>query len=301
MTTERMTGSELHRVDAVSAAPVEQLLAPSEQVRALARLAALLDLEQLVENLPDILSEIAPVDGVHYAGLTRRQQYRHGRRAKHSVEYRLIADDEQNLGTLTLYRGARFKEAELARLEALLPFLMLALRNALAHREAIENALTDPLTGVGNRAALEISARQQVDVAQRHGLPFSLLMIDIDHFKHINDTRGHAAGDDVLRTLAQIIAKAIRRSDVVFRYGGEEFVVLLAHTDDEGARVMAERVRILVAASKDLRKDACPGVTVSIGIGTLTTNDDVASLCHRADTALYRAKNEGRNRVVSAS
>ena len=156
------------------------------------------------------------------------------------------------------------------------------------------------MTGATNRRHIDDALDRLTSTSRRHQQPLAVLMFDIDHFKHINDTRGHAAGDAVLRSLAQIIAKTIRRSDVVFRYGGEEFVVLLAHTDEEGARVMAERVRILVAASKDLRKDACPGVTVSIGIGTLAANDDVASLCHRADTALYRAKNEGRNRVVSA-
>ena len=288
-----MTGSELHRVDA---AP----LAPPEQLRLLTQLAAVLDLEQLIESLPAILRGIAPVDGVQYTGVSKRHQFRSGHRARNSVEYRLIPDDQQNLGTLTMYRGARFKEGELARFEAVLPFLMLALRNALAHREAVESALTDPLTGVGNRAALESSARQQLDLAHRHKMDFSLLMIDIDHFKRVNDTLGHAAGDAVLRKLAHIIAQAIRRSDVVFRYGGEEFVVLLAHTDVEGAHILAERVRILVAASKELRKDACPGITVSIGIGTLRANDDVAALCHRADSAMYQAKRAGRNRVVDS-
>ena len=293
MTIERMTGTGLHRVDAAT-------LAPSAQLRALAQLAAVLDLDKLIEALPTILREIAPVDGVHYTGLTKVQPLRSGRRARHSVEYRLIPDDQQSLGTLTLFRGTRFQETELERLEGVLPFLMLALRNALTHREAVENALKDPLTGVGNRAALESAARQQVDVAQRHRLPFCLLMIDIDHFKHVNDTRGHAAGDAVLRTLAQTIGTAIRRSDVVFRYGGEEFVVLLAHTDTAGAQIMAERVRILVAANQELHQDACPGITVSIGIGTLTADDDVAALLHRADTAMYRAKRDGRNRVVAA-
>jgi diguanylate cyclase (GGDEF)-like protein len=297
MTTERLNGTELQR-----SAPAERdvRLDPAQQLHVLATLSSELDLATLVGLIPEALKDIARVDGVRYRS-PDGEDIRAGRRARHSVEYRLLPTTDDSLGLVTLHRGTAFREAELARIEAALPLLMLGLRNALAYRAAIASALTDPLTGIGNRAAMQSAGRTQIELALRHGLPMSLLLIDIDHFKRINDTYGHAKGDVVLQLLARTIARTVRRSDQAFRYGGEEFVVLLGHTDLAGAEVMAERIRILVAGSRELHRELSEGVTVSVGVGTLREQDTLESLCERADRALYLAKRSGRNRVVSAA
>ena len=297
MTTERLNGTELQR-----SAPAERdvRLDPAQQLHVLATLSSELDLATLVGLIPEALKDIARVDGVRYRS-PDGEDIRAGRRARHSVEYRLLPTTDDSLGLVTLHRGTVFREAELARIEAALPLLMLGLRNALAYRAAIASALTDPLTGIGNRAAMQSAGRTQIELALRHGLPMSLLLIDIDHFKRINDTYGHAKGDVVLQLLARTIARTVRRSDQAFRYGGEEFVVLLGHTDLAGAEVMAERIRILVAGSRELHRELSEGVTVSVGVGTLREQDTLESLCERADRALYLAKRSGRNRVVSAA
>ena len=292
MTTERSSGSEL-------AAPSIPGLDAAQQLRVLSCLAAHIELPALVGAIPEALADIVRVDGARYRPPAGAEDIRTGRRTRHSIEYRLLPSPDEPLGLLTLYRSTAFKEQELARVEAALPLLMLSLRNALAYRTAIASALTDPLTSIGNRAALASNGRAQVELAHRHSLPMSLLLVDIDFFKRINDSYGHARGDAVLRSLARTIARTIRRSDHVFRYGGEEFVVMLAHTDAGGAHTMAERIRILVAANRELTREIPEGVTVSIGVGTLRADDTLESLCERADSALYRAKRAGRNRVAA--
>ena len=291
MTTERSTGTE-------QAARSIPSLDAAQQLRVLSALATHIELPALVGAIPEALADIARVDGARYRPPDSAEDVRAGRRTRHSIEYRLLPGPDEPLGLLTLYRSAAFKEPELERIEAALPLLMLSLRNALAYRSAVASALTDPLTAIGNRAALASSGRAQVELAHRHSLPMSLLLVDIDYFKRINDSYGHARGDAVLRSLARTLARTIRRSDHVFRYGGEEFVVMLAHTDVGGAQTMAERIRILVAANRELNREIPEGVTVSIGVGTLRADDTLESLCERADSALYRAKRAGRNRVA---
>jgi len=163
---------------------------------------------------------------------------------------------------------------------------------ALAH--------TDPLTHLLNRRALTIRLVSELERVRRYNSPLTMLMIDIDHFKQVNDTHGHLIGDDVLRGIATILQRSIRSVDMVARYGGEEFVVVLPETSQQGAVTFAERLRERVAA---YAFEAGPGkgvqVTVSIGVSSfpspyVETADD---LFGRADAALYRAKEKGRNRV----
>jgi diguanylate cyclase (GGDEF)-like protein len=126
-------------------------------------------------------------------------------------------------------------------------------------------------------------------------------MIDIDHFKNINDQYGHLVGDVILKQVAQIIKKNVRELDLVGRYGGEEFGVLLIETDDSGALYVAERIRAAVAEKEFKAYDESLRVTLSIGCSTLSDKArDVASLIETADAALYKAKHEGRNKVMSA-
>ena len=163
-------------------------------------------------------------------------------------------------------------------------------------------ASKDFLTGLSNRRAFEETARQELQRWQRGREPLSLLMIDADHFKRVNDAHGHGTGDDVLRALARAVQDQVRELDVAARLGGEEFVVLLPSTDAVGGRAAAERIRTCVEA---LRVTAPDGSTVrfTVSIGVAEATRDAASvelLLQRADDALYEAKRRGRNRSVVA-
>jgi two-component system cell cycle response regulator len=177
-----------------------------------------------------------------------------------------------------------------------------ALQTAQSDKERYEFlARTDPLTGCANRRTLLEKLHSEIERARRYGLALSVLMIDLDHFKGVNDTRGHLTGDDVLRQVAQLLRSVMRSVDVVARYGGEEFLVVLPETADPGAMSFAERVREQVA-DHDFAAGGDPlSVTVSVGVATVApgTETDADDLLARADAALYRAKRDGRNLVRS--
>jgi two-component system cell cycle response regulator len=161
-------------------------------------------------------------------------------------------------------------------------------------------ATTDPLTRVLNRRALLDRLNAEVDRARRYDSGLSLLLLDVDFFKHINDTAGHLAGDSVLRQLGTLLADAMRKVDVVARYGGEEFVAILPQTSHDGAVAFAERLRERIAAQQFIvGADHTVHLTVSIGIATFPSArvDSTEDLFARADEALYRAKSAGRNQV----
>ena len=174
----------------------------------------------------------------------------------------------------------------------------LAERLHLALQKVELDAATDALTGQGNRRALDELLRQQADLYASSGKSFSILMLDIDFFKTINDGFGHMTGDDVLRAFAQRVREYLRPGDVCARFGGEEFVVVLPRTTREEAREVAERLRLGVAQSPLLRTPTVH-VTVSIGVATLAPNQTVGDLLVTADAAVYAAKNAGRNQVHS--
>jgi len=167
---------------------------------------------------------------------------------------------------------------------------------------SIEMAITDALTGLYNRRYMESHLATLIDQAVSRGKPLTAMVIDIDYFKAINDTHGHDAGDDVLREFAIRIRKSIRGIDLACRYGGEEFVIVMPETDMAVATIVAERLRRRIASERFSIQQGFGSieVTISIGIATLDTSDDNAgSILKRADQALYRAKRDGRNRVVA--
>jgi two-component system, cell cycle response regulator len=165
---------------------------------------------------------------------------------------------------------------------------------------SIEAAITDALTGLYNRRYMETHVGTLVDQAIARDKPLSVLVLDIDYFKSINDSHGHDAGDDVLQDFAFRIRKSIRGIDLACRYGGEEFVVVMPETDMAVATMVAERLRRRIASEPfPIQKGARTiEVTISIGIAALAPGDTAAAVIKRADQALYRAKRDGRNRVV---
>ncbi|MEL7401766.1 MAG: GGDEF domain-containing protein, partial [Pseudomonadota bacterium] len=221
-----------------------------------------------------------------------------GKTSPHSVSYRLQTQQDY-MGDLTFHRSTRFREHELANLEGLLTTLVYPMRNALRYYEALAAAFRDPLTGAGNRVALDKTLGREVELAKRHGQQLSVLMIDLDNFKQVNDDFGHSMGDKVLKDAAECMSACIRQTDMCFRYGGEEFLVMLSSADQAGALRIAERIRMSIS---DMRFKNAKGelqVTTSIGSATLRGTDSMESLVQRADNALYEAKHGGRNRVIS--
>jgi len=164
------------------------------------------------------------------------------------------------------------------------------------NRALSELATTDALTGLRNRRAFDHSLQLELAIVDRRDAPLSLLMLDVDHFKRINDSLGHEAGDKVLLAIARLLSGCARVIDVVARVGGEEFAVILPNTDAPGALEVAERMRIAVAQANWLGHPT----TISLGVATLQEKEDACGLYARADAALYAAKAAGRNQVVSA-
>lgn len=159
-------------------------------------------------------------------------------------------------------------------------------------------ATMDGLTGLRNRRWLDDVFARQLDRAARSAQPVSVLMIDLDHFKRVNDEHGHLIGDAVLCRVAQVLTAALRPNDMLARYGGEEFAALLPGFDTVSAIVLAERLRHAVAdAPQDADAKPLPPMTVSIGVSTRRAYEALPELLKRADEALYRAKEEGRNRA----
>lgn len=158
-------------------------------------------------------------------------------------------------------------------------------------------ATTDPLTGAYNRR--EWFKRIEVETirAARTQTPLCVIMLDLDHFKNINDTYGHQAGDEVLKWVSAKMHKALRASDILCRYGGEEFLIMAPETDIEKSTFLAERIRLLIEEEPVNSKEAQIHVTVSLGVAQYQPNETHEHMIFRADKALYQAKHNGRNRV----
>ncbi len=173
------------------------------------------------------------------------------------------------------------------------------LRMTMLVEETQRAATTDPLTGIMNRRALLAALEMEQSRSERHGYPMALLLLDVDHFKAINDEHGHATGDRVLTALGRLLSTCARKTDLVGRWGGEEFVVVLAGAGEDGARVFAERLSQSAAALQVCgeRGQRIP-VRLSTGIACLEVNDTAEVLIARADQAMYQAKARGRNCVV---
>jgi diguanylate cyclase (GGDEF)-like protein len=168
-------------------------------------------------------------------------------------------------------------------------------------RRVYDAAIRDGLTGIFNRKHLEERLDAELAYAVRHGSPLSVVIVDVDHFKRVNDTFGHLAGDAVLKVVASLLAQCLRAEDLLARYGGEEFVIVTRGLDAAQALMMADRARVTVAGTAIPHAHQSISVTVSAGVASLTccgSQRDKATLLGLADARLYQAKQSGRNRVV---
>ncbi len=208
------------------------------------------------------------------------------------------------VGSLSVgrHRARPFSPDEQEWLQTVTGPLAMALQNAAQHQHVRALAYTDPLTGLANRRAWRAAIARVMDRSRRTGSVFSLLVIDLDRFKDINDVHGHVTGDRILQMLAERITSLVRVGDVVARYGGEEFAVLMPRANRDAGWAVADRIGREIAASPCLVDGVPVSVTVSIGVATWSpaTDEPADTVLARADAALYRAKLRGRNRVEVA-
>ncbi|MCK4830059.1 GGDEF domain-containing protein, partial [bacterium] len=258
-----------------------------------------LDVDEVISFFSKGVKTLVTHDGAAYINEAHDIDVTIGELTTNSCTYRLVIKGG-SLGEFALYRKKAFTNEELILLEYLLCSLVYPLRNAIMYKQARDASMKDPLTGAMNRSSLDQTVHREIDLARRHGKPLSLMVIDLDHFKKINDTYGHNIGDKVLQGTVNCIQKTIRSSDILFRYGGEEFVVLLNNTSPEGAKLLAERIRLSVAKHECIYGKTIVKTTVSLGIAKLDKDENGLSLFSRADAAMYRAKELGRNRTFTS-
>lgn len=267
-----------------------------EITRLALKLQQTLEIAPLMQAFCQETVNIIPCDSVRYTHSNKILNFQTGETQPHRCSYQLELEGE-SLGEIECTRSTPFMMRETEQIERLLSLLIYPLRNALLYQKAVAEAHRDPLTQISNRAAFDEALNREICTYNRHKTNFSLMVIDLDFFKNINDTYGHIVGDTVLKSVAQVIRSTIRRSDEVFRYGGEEFVVLLSKTELEGARFIAERIRCEIK-KLTIRAESQIKITASIGISASRITGDVNDILYHADKALYQAKEEGRNKVI---
>ncbi|MBI3773925.1 MAG: GGDEF domain-containing protein [Gammaproteobacteria bacterium] len=255
-----------------------------------------LEVKDVIEIFAHQISRLIKYDHLQYINADHNIDQLIGTPGSNAYTYRLVVSG-QSLGEIIFSRGRKFSPKETNLVETLLCGLVYPLRNALLYRKALDTAYRDPLTGAHNRAAWISTINREIGLAHRYGTPLALLALDIDHFKKINDTFGHTMGDCVIRAVVESAAATIRSSDMVFRYGGEEFLVLLSNTSVEGASLLAERLRQKIADTTIICDGVHVSATVSIGVSYREVNDTPETLFVKADKGLYMAKNSGRNSV----
>ena len=270
--------------------------APDMLVRLLKRLSTTLCLKTQLAIIAEEVASTIAFDSMNYRHRIDRRDFEFstGTDGAHRCEYRLLLEG-CDYGTLSFHRRNKFSEEELTGFEMLITAVICPLRNACRFIAMEQATLTDSLTGIGNKRAMNEDLSKATALANRHTAPWSLILCDLDHFKRINDTHGHLVGDQVLTRAAEQIERSLRISDTVYRFGGEEFAILLPHTDHQAARDVADRIRFAI---KDIRVETdeeTVTVTVSCGVAKHIKDEGFKHWLARADEALYSAKDHGRN------
>lgn len=258
-----------------------------------------LEFNELISIFSSKIANKIPHSAYVYINTEFGLEVKSGVFTRHSCNYALKVEQQQ-LGELRLMRNHRFSDSDLQLLETLLCCLIYPLKNATLFHQALKMAHTDPLTQTQNRASFKDSISREMSLAARNAKHLSVIFFDIDHFKAVNDTYGHDCGDITLAYSAKWIKESLRDSDIVFRYGGEEFVILLSDTDASGAVLLAERIRATIESHTIAYGMSAIKVTASLGVSTLCDDDTIESFVKRADNAMYIAKSSGRNQVVLA-
>ena len=279
----------------------EQLgIAPAELQQTL-KLAGLLQTSLEIDSVLNFFlqsaQQVVNFDAAHFSFEEQKLNLKFGKTQRHRCSYRLRLAGEF-LGELIFTRRRRFAEQEMEHLENLMGQLIYPLRNAIWYQRALQAAKVDALTGAHNRAALNETLEREIELAHRHKNALSIIMIDLDHFKQINDNYGHITGDEVLRECVKCCNQALRTTDMLFRFGGEEFTILLPGVNAKGASIAAERVRKTIEKHVFNSSQGPVPVTISLGLASVMLQDTVKTIIERADKGLYLAKKAGRNCVA---
>ncbi|WP_236786277.1 GGDEF domain-containing protein [Allochromatium tepidum] len=261
-----------------------------DTVRFLQAVTASLELEEVLGALNEFLHQAFGHGGWEYRGPSDEPRLAGGHSDRHRIEYTLTLNG-QDLGALKLMRGRRFSEDDQQRIEGLLALAAPAIRNALRFSHVNRQLERDPLTGLGNRRALTLQGEQWLADSVRHHHSLSMLVLDLDSFKAVNDTHGHPVGDRILCKVAETLMTVTRTADLCVRLGGDEFVVLLPETGLDAAQDCAERIRRALARQfVETESGRRVGISVSIGAATLRADMSLDQLYQHADAALYVAK-----------
>ena len=272
---------------------------PEVLLRLSGKLQTTLELSQLLEIFLEEIQQAVLIDGLSFHHEPSNTSIAVGRNSLHTANYRLQTQQDY-MGDIAFHRSTRFREHELANIEGLMTALVYPMRNALRYHEALAAAFRDPLTGAGNRVALDKTLNREIELAKRHDQALSILMLDLDHFKRVNDEFGHSMGDKVLKEAVNAMAGCIRQTDMCFRYGGEEFAVVLAGVDIIDAAIVAERIREAMRDPPFVVGTTSRTVTCSLGVATFGMGETAMGVVAAADGALYRAKHAGKDRVEQA-
>lgn len=268
--------------------------------RTIRRLQTTLDIGSLVDIFVQELSKLIRPGLVRFQTIEGNTYSFGDDSGAHNCQFNLAIENTK-LGKLTINRRKRYTEEEISIVEFMASTLVFPLQNALLYQEALANALTDELTGMGNKRALQANLHREAERAVRHKTPLTAIMLDVDHFKSINDSHGHGCGDNVLQQLAKLIRDNFRKSDLCFRYGGEEFLLLLDDADLNQAKYTAERLRQTIENHLFKYEEANLTVTASFGCAEFEADEALQDFINRADKALYAAKRTGRNQVKTVT
>lgn len=252
---------------------------------------------ELISIFTNILENVIPYSAFSYINKEFDLEIKKGVFAKHSCDYSLTIEGQQ-LGQLKLTRNNKFSDTETGLLESLLSCLVYPLKNATLYNKALKLAHTDSLTKAQNRGTFDENILKEMSLARRSNKSLSVLFIDIDHFKSINDTYGHHCGDVALTSVVKWAKECLRDSDTIYRYGGEEFAVLLSNDDAHYAEALAERIRKSIERHVISYDMQIINITASIGVSVFKEHDTAGTFVKRADYAMYQAKRSGRNKVV---
>jgi|TARA_B110000261_G_C13060147_1_gene347817 diguanylate cyclase (GGDEF)-like protein len=279
----------------------EKLISSRRHIRVL-ELSGLLskniELEKIVEIFSNEIISDVPHTGYQYECNQIDVSFSQGVNAGHSANYRLSIHN-QPIGELTFFRTDSFTSKETCELEDLLCALIFPVKHAVMYQLAVQSAYSDSLTGLNNRTSMEKHLPREIELSNRYNHSMAILVMDLDGFKQINDSHGHDIGDQVLCEVGAVILNAVRSTDLVYRYGGDEFVGGLVQTNLEDALYVSERIRSGVEDLKMNTGLSVDNLKVSIGLTMVKSNDSLKQAFKRADKALYLAKLAGKNRIIN--
>ena len=255
------------------------------------QLQTTLDVEQILGIFLRAIANHYKINTVELDTYHGKFQATNGRKSKQSMTLPIRINDRL-MARISYFSDRPITDVLMTSLTSYQKKLVYPLRNALAFWQLQQMALKDPLTGIGNRAMYDDTFERQVQHAARFKEPFVLMLLDLDNFKQVNDNHGHLMGDEILTTFVHIVSDCLRVTDQMFRFGGDEFAVILEKENLETAKIVASRVNLAIRNHPLFVKYK---VSTSIGCAVYNKDDAPTDLFARADKALYAAKNAGKN------